>query len=281
MDKAKPVSSPLAGHMKLSSSQCPTSKEDKGEMKKVPYTSAVGSLMYAMVCTRPDIAHAVGVVSRFMSNPGREHWAAAKWILRYLRGTSRVCLCFGPGQPVLDGYTDSDMSGDVDSSKSTSGYLMTFAGAAMSWQSRLQKCIALSTTEAEYIAAVEAGKELLWMKNFLAELVLNQEKYALHCDSQSAIHLAKNVAYHSRTKHIRRRYHWIREVVEEKLLQMEKVHTDQNGSDMLTKILPKSKLLTCRLKVGLMEPPRRSEGEVCWVFSPAWRKRLNNIFFWV
>ena len=132
---------------------------------------------------------------------------------------------------------------------------MTFAGAAVSWQSRLQKCIALSTTEAEYFAAVEVGKELLWMKNFLEELGLNQEKYALHYDSQSAIHLAKNAAYHCQTKHIQRRYHWIWEVTEEKLLQMEKVHTDQNGSDMLTKILPKTKLLACRLKAGLMEPP--------------------------
>ena len=98
---------------------------------------------------------------------------------------------------MLDGYTDSDMSGDVDSGKSTSGYLMTFAGAAMSWQLRLRKCVVLSTTEAEYIAVVEAGKELLWMKNFPEEVGLNQEKYALHCDSQSAIQLAKNAAYHS------------------------------------------------------------------------------------
>lgn len=127
MDKAKPVSSSLTIHMKLSLSQCPASDSDRKEMKNVPYASVVGSLMYTMVCTRPDIAHAVGVVSRFMSNPGKEHWAAVNWILRYLRGTSRVSLCFGSGQPVLDGYTDADMSSEVDSSKSTSGYLMTFA----------------------------------------------------------------------------------------------------------------------------------------------------------
>ena len=90
-----------------------------------------------MVCIRPDIAHAVGVVSRFLSNPGKEHWAAVKWILRYLRGTSKVCLCFGDGKPMLDGFTDSDMAGDVDSRKSTSGYLMTFAGGAVAWQSKL------------------------------------------------------------------------------------------------------------------------------------------------
>ncbi|KAF5938278.1 hypothetical protein HYC85_025784 [Camellia sinensis] len=121
MNKAKPVGCPLAGHFKLSSNQCPTSEKDKEEMLKVPYGSAVGSLMYAMVCTRPDIAHSVGVVSRFLSNPGKEHWATVKWILRYLRRTSKVCLCFGDGKPMLDGFTNSDMAGDIDSRKSTSG----------------------------------------------------------------------------------------------------------------------------------------------------------------
>ena len=110
-------------------------------MKKVPYQSIVGNLMYAMVRTRPDIAYVVGVVSRFMSNPGEAHWAAVKWILRYLRG--KLCLCFGNGDYVLQGYTDADYAGDRDSRKSTSGYLVTFAGGAVSWQSRLQKCISL------------------------------------------------------------------------------------------------------------------------------------------
>ena len=103
----------------------------------MPYASAVGSLMYAMVCTRPDIAHAVKVVSRFLSNPGKEHYAAVKWILKYLRGTSKTCLCFGTNKPVLVGFTDAYMAGNVDSRKSTSRYLITFSGRAMSWQSRL------------------------------------------------------------------------------------------------------------------------------------------------
>ena len=132
MSKAKAVCSPLAGHLKLSSKQCPISEKDMKEMSKVPYASAVGSLMYAMVCTRPDIAHAVGVVSWFLTNPGKEHWEAVKWILRYLRGTSKVCLCFCSGEPMLEGYTDSDMAGDVDSRKSISGFMMTIAGGAVS-----------------------------------------------------------------------------------------------------------------------------------------------------
>ena len=110
MSKAKTVCSPLAGHLKLNSKQCPTSEKDMKEMSKVPYASTVGRLMYAMVYTRPDIAHAVRVVSRFLTNPRKEHWEVVKWILRYMRGTSKVCLCFGNGEPMLDGYTDSDMA---------------------------------------------------------------------------------------------------------------------------------------------------------------------------
>ena len=105
--------------------------------------------MYVMVCTGPDIAHAVGVVSRFLSNPGKDNWEAVKWILQHLRGTPRACLKFGDNQTILDEYTDIDMASDVGSRKCTSEYLMIFAGGAVSWQSRLQKCVALSTTDAE------------------------------------------------------------------------------------------------------------------------------------
>jgi hypothetical protein len=132
MSKAKPMSSTLAGHLKLSSKQSPTNEKEKDEMKKVPYALSVGSLMYTMVCIRPDIAHVVGVVSRFLSNLGKEHWAAVKWILRYLRGTSSVCLCFGSGQQVLDGFTNVDMAGNTDSRKSTSRYLITYSRGAVS-----------------------------------------------------------------------------------------------------------------------------------------------------
>ena len=116
------------------------------------------------------IGYAVGVVSRFMSNPGREHWAVVKWILRYLKGISSVCLRFGSGKTLLEGFTDSDMSADVDTSRSTSRYVMTYAGGAVSWQSRLEKSVALSTTEAEYMGVVESGKEVISMKDFIREI---------------------------------------------------------------------------------------------------------------
>ncbi|KAL6335550.1 hypothetical protein AAG906_030679 [Vitis piasezkii] len=219
MGKAKPVSSPLGSHLKLSSKQSPSSEKEKEEMRNVPYASAVGSLMYAMVCTRPDIAHVVGV-------------ATVKWILRYLRGTSKTCLCFGTNKPVLVGCTNAYMVGDVDFRKFTSGYLITFLGGTVSWQSRLQKCVALSTKEVEYIAITEASKELLWMKKFLQELGLQQE----------------------RSKHIDVRYHWIRDALEMKLFCLEKIHIDENGSDMMTKPIPIEKLQFCRKQASFIEP---------------------------
>jgi len=263
MEKTKAVSCPLANHFRLSTKQSPSTDDERRKMERIPYASAVGSLMYAMVCTRPDIAHAVGVVSRFLSNPGKEHWDAVKWILRYLRGTSKLCLCFGEDNPVLVGYTDADMAGDVDSRKSTSGYLINFSGGAVSWQSKLQKCVALSTTEAEFIAATEACKELIWMKKFLTELGFSQDGYQLFCDSQSAIHLAKNASFHSRSKHIDVRYNWIRDVLEKRMLRLEKIHTDENGSDMLTKTLPKGKFEFCREAAGIVDPPYSWKGENC------------------
>ena len=138
------------------------------------------------------------------------------------------------------------MAGDVDSRKSISGFMMTFVEGAVSWQSKLQKCVALSTTEAKHIAITGGCKEALCMRKFLEELVLKQEKYVVYSDSRSAIHLSKNSTFHSRSKHIDVRYHWIRDVLESKQLYLEKIHTSENGSDMLIKCLPKEKLEACR-----------------------------------
>uniref|UniRef100_A0A3Q7GHA3 GAG-pre-integrase domain-containing protein n=1 Tax=Solanum lycopersicum TaxID=4081 RepID=A0A3Q7GHA3_SOLLC len=128
VNDAKPRTTPLANHFKLSKEQPPKTAEQRDHMTLVPYASAVGSLMYAMVCIRPDIAHAVGVVSRYMANPGKKHWEAVKWLLRYLRGTSNTSLCFGKGKVTLQVFVDADLGGDVDSRKSTSGYIYTIGG---------------------------------------------------------------------------------------------------------------------------------------------------------
>ena len=207
MENFKPVSIPLASHFKLNKQSCLSTKEKVEEISAIPYSSLFGSLMYTMIRTRLDIAHTIGVVSRYLSKPGKEHWEAVKWILRYLKGISKLCLCFGGVDLILEGYTDSDMAGDLDGRKSTSGFMYTFAGGAISWQSKLHKCVALSTTEAEYIAAAEVGKKILWLKHFLQELGFNQNEYKVHCDSQSTVDLCNDSLYHSCTKHIDILYH--------------------------------------------------------------------------
>jgi len=253
VDDAKPRSTPLGAHFKLSKGQSPKTTEEKQQMARVPYASAVGSLMYAMVCTRPDIAHAVGVVSRFMANPGIEHWEAIKWLLRYLKGTSNMALCYKRNGTILQGFVDADLGGDVDSRKSTSGYVFTMGGTAVSWMSRLQKCVALSTTEAEYVAISEAGKEMVWLLTFLKEIGKDQRCRALYTDSQSALCLAKNPVFHSRTKHIQLKYHYIRELVKDGTISLEKIQGTKNPADMLTKEVPIDKLRLCAASVGLVE----------------------------
>ena len=143
---------------------CPSSNDEIQFMANIPYANAVGSLMYAMVCTRPDISHAVSMVSRYMHAPGKEHWNAVKWILRYLLGTIDVGLEFVRdmnNNHLCVGYVDSDYAGDLDKRRSTTGYVFTLAGGPICWRSILQSTVALSTTEAEYMAVTEAFKEAI------------------------------------------------------------------------------------------------------------------------
>eukprot|EP00253_Pinus_taeda_P025015 PITA_25015 len=195
MNNVKPVNIPLASHFKLSSVLSPRDDEEKQYMSHVPYANVVGNLMYAMVSTRPDISHAVGVVSRFMANPG----------------------------------------------------------GAISWMSKLQETVALSTTEAEYIATSDASKEVIWLKDLLDKIVRTQEKVNVLCDSQSAIHLATNPAYHSRTKHIDVRYHFLRHVINGGKVALQKVHTRENCADIFTKPVTLEKMRWCLASLGLQK----------------------------
>jgi len=253
MEDCKPISTPLSVNFKLSSSMCPSSEAERMEMSRVPYASAVGSLMFAMICTRPDIAHAVGVVSRYMANPGREHWNAVKRILRYIKGSIDVALCYGGSDFIVRGYVDSDYAGDFDKSKSTTGYVFTLASGAVSWVSKLQSVVATSTTEAEYVAATQASKEAVWLKMLMDELGHEQKNISLFCDSQSALYLARNPAFHSKSKHIRVQYHFVREKVEEGTVDMQKIHTKENLADYLTKAVNGDKFDWCRSANGLAE----------------------------
>ena len=149
MEGGKKVSVPLASYLKLCQNDCPKSHAKKAEMEKVPYLSTIGSLMYAVICTRPDNAYAVGVVNRYMSNPGKKHWKVVKGIMRYLKGTKGMRICFGRKEACVDGYTDANYAGDMDKRRSTSGYVFMFTEGAVSWRSCLQNCVSMSTTEAE------------------------------------------------------------------------------------------------------------------------------------
>jgi hypothetical protein len=141
MQECKPVKVLIPVGVKLSTDQCPKTHEEEEDMSHVPYATAVGSLMYAMVCTRPDIAHAVGFLSKYMSKPGKEHWTTVKRVFRYLRGTTSYGLCY-EGRPGLDrvvdihGFVDADWAGDLDRRRSTSGYVFNLFGGAISWMSK-------------------------------------------------------------------------------------------------------------------------------------------------
>ncbi|GJR08587.1 retrovirus-related pol polyprotein from transposon TNT 1-94 [Tanacetum coccineum] len=253
MQDCKPISTPFPTNIKLSSKMSPSSEKERMEMSRVSYASAVGGLMFAMICTRPDIAHAVGVVSWYMAKPGKKHWEAVKKILRYIKGTSDVALCYGESGLTVKGYVDSDYAGDLDGSKSTTGYVFTLSGGTVSWVPKLQSVVAMSTTEAEYVAAAQASKEAVWLKMLLEELGYKQEKITLFCDNQSALYLARNPSFHSKTKHIRVLYHFVREKVEDGTVDMHKIHTNDNLADYMTKAINCDKFKWCRSSCGLAE----------------------------
>jgi ATP-binding cassette subfamily B (MDR/TAP) protein 1 len=168
-----------------------------------------------------------------------------------VRGTTEKCLTFRKDEFKLEGYVDSDFAGEVDHRRSTTGYVFTFGSTAISWVSQLQKIVTISTTEAEYVAVTEASKELIWLQGLLTELGFEQEMNVLHSDSQSAINLAKNSAFHSRTKHIDLRYHFIRSLIEDGVLKLVKIARSKNPADMLTKPVTTKKLELCAASVCL------------------------------
>ncbi|GLT82258.1 hypothetical protein SLE2022_006580 [Rubroshorea leprosula] len=195
----------------------------------------------------------MGAISKYMANPGRVHWDAMKWILRYLKDTSSVSLCYRSMEPDCVGFVDADFAGDRDKRRSTSGNVFIMAGGAVSWKSKLQPVVALSTTEAEYISISHACKEAIWLERLLAEFKMKQDTFSMHCDSQSALLLAKNPTFHSCTKHIDVRYHFVRQLVEDGKILLHKVHTSSNPADMLTKPVARDKFNWCKSSIGLEE----------------------------
>lgn len=219
-----------------------------------PYREAVGSLMYLAVGTRPDISFAVGNVSRYMDKPAAAHVNAVKRILKYIKGTSDTGIQFDCGGDLeFIGYSDADYAGDVETRRSTSGYVFMFGGGVISWGSERQKSVALSTTESEYMAASHAIKELVWLGRLLAELSpIRMDAPIFYMDNQSAIRLVKNPEYHKRTKHIDVRYHFIREKFEDGMFDLKYVETNEQLADVMTKALPGAKHRHFCVAMGVM-----------------------------
>jgi hypothetical protein len=253
LQDANPLSTPLDPHHRLSLAQSPSTARHFEDMRNVPYREAIGSLMYAAQGTRPDISFAVSFLSQFMQNPGRPHWEAVKRIFRYLKGTKNVCLVIGGSQKGLEAFSDADWASQ-EHRHSISGYVFTIDGGAISWSSKKQPIVALSTTEAEYIAATHAAKEALWLRMFLAEIARPLHlPITIHLDNRSAISITKNDEYHPRTKHIDIRYHFLRHTVSQGLIQVDYVATDDMAADMFTKALPRHKVLHLNALVGLRQ----------------------------
>ncbi|KAJ9539160.1 hypothetical protein OSB04_031893 [Centaurea solstitialis] len=242
MDESKKGFIPMQHGIVLSKTQCPVSSQDQDKMKLVPYASAIGSIMYAMLCTRPDVAYSVSVTSRYQQNPGEPHWVAVKNILKYLRRTKEMFLVFGGSEDEIsvNGYSDASFQTDRDDFRSQSGYVFTLNGGAISWKSSKQDTIADSTTEAEYIAASDAAKEAVWLRNFLSDLRVVgsvSRPIDIFYDNSGAVAQAKEPIEHHKSRHVLRKYHLIREIIGRGDVRICKIPTEENVADPLTKLI--------------------------------------------
>ena len=249
MENCHSCKTPMECRLKLS-------KVNAGDaVDATKYRSVIGCLRY-LVNTRPDIAHAVGFASRFMEAPGAKHWSAVKQILRYVQGTVGYGCCYrrDAAGPALVGYSDSDHAGDPNDRKSTSGVVFFLGGSVVTWVSQKQKIVAMSSCEAEYIAAASAATQGVWLSRLLAEMLGTEaEKFKLLVDNKSAIALSHNPVHHDRSKHIDTRYHFIRECIEDGKVDVEYVGTNNQKADILTKSLGCVKFIEMRQMLGMKE----------------------------
>ncbi len=246
------------GSTSLKSSQAPFTLDTSLEMApeghvaspelRVKYQFAVGSLMYLMLGTRPDLAFAVSQVSRYSANPTDAHWTAVQKIFRYIKHTKDLRLAFKGGD--LLGYTDASYAQDADR-RSVGGYVFKLGGAAISWSSKRQATVSLSTCESEYIAQSEAAKEAIWLQRLLKELGYHFYPVTLNADNRGAIALASNPTSYTRSKHIDVRYHFVREKVAEGLINLVYIPTADMIADGCTKPLTGAKLQKFIQDLGL------------------------------
>lgn len=234
MEKCYPKSIPADPHARLSNDA------ERDPKDSFPFREAVGSLMFADTCTRPDIVFAVNQVTQFSNNTAKAQWEAVKRILSYLRGTITSGVCYGGVHEsnMLLTYSDSDYAGDLVTRKSTTGIFCFLNGGPVSWSSHRQDYVPLSSTEAEYVTASAATKAVMWFRQLLGDIGLEQKSpTTLLCDNQGAISLMKNSGHQARTKHIDVKYHHIRNMVKEGVIHIEYIHTSQQLAEILTKPL--------------------------------------------
>lgn len=251
MADCNPVSTPADPNVKLTHDETLGEDPERIELKEVPYQEAVGSLLFAAQVTRPDIQFAVHLVSRFNQQFNRSHWTAVKRIFRYLRGTLDVGITYRrDDNNAIHGYCDADWAGDATDRRSVTGYAFLLQGGAITWNTKKQPTVALSTTEAEYMAMSSATQEALWLMNLHNSIFGTQNtlhSIIIYSDNKSAILLSeKTTQFHPRTKHIDIRHHFIREKVNEGRIQLKHTPTQNMFADYLTKPVPHEKHKLCR-----------------------------------
>jgi hypothetical protein len=253
MTECNGVSTPLDPNQDLFREEfLPNSRQQEEEMRDIPFQEAVGSLMYAAQATRPDIAFAVGVMSRFNNNYGKTHWVAVKRIFRYLRQSASTKLVYRKTNEDLIGFSDSDWGGDKRDLKSTTGYTFVLSGAAISWNSKKQPTVAKSTTEAEYMALSMAATEAIWLKGLHKELVPQaSDVVEIFCDNKGSIDLSRNPGYRPKTKHIAVQHHFIRDRIAIGDILVKQIETTNMVADCLTKGLFKDVHNKCISGMGL------------------------------
>nr|KYP41124.1 Copia protein [Cajanus cajan] len=235
------------------SNSCNLDLDEKGiAVDNSKYRAIIGSLLY-LTASRPDIMFVVCLCARFQANPKESHMKSVKRILKYLRGTTNVCLWYPKGVSLsLIGYLDSDYAGCRLDRKSTSGTCHLLRSALVLWHSKKLACVALSTVEAEYIAVGSCCAQILWMKQQLKDYGTELNKIPLRCDNTCAINLTKNPILHSRKKHIEIRHHFLRDHVQNNDCVVEFVKTNKQLADIFTKPLPKERFNQLRIELGII-----------------------------
>ena len=241
---------------RLSKADCPVSNKDAVDY---PYLSVTGSLLYAAICTRPDIFYAVMQLARFNSNPGKPHVRASEQCLRYLEETADLGIKYTAPKNKSDkikieAFVDSDWGGCPDTRRSTSGYIIQVCGGPVAWRSKLMQTMALSSCEAEFMSLTEVCRELMWMCRFLDEIGLEYEVPNIYCDSSSAINWASDPVQHQRNKHVEIKYYYCRDIVADGKVQLFKIHTTNNISDIMTKPVGRQTMGSLRSRAMGHEP---------------------------